>query len=92
MAAKQISEPQQVSILEGGSVLVQYNNVTEADRLTLNGLAQAHVVVAPNTTLDHKIVLTAWLTKMSCDSVTLSALNEFVTKYATGQIAGTPTP
>jgi hypothetical protein len=77
----------QVSMLEGGGVLIQYNNVTDAQRARLERLAGGPVTVAPNATLPAKIVATAWTAKLTCNDVDSDALENFARQYV-GKGAG----
>ena len=79
-----ISPPQQLAVLEGGQILIQYRDISETDRLTLNGFAGANVVVAPNTTMPGKIILTAWRTKVTCKMPDEAPIRAFIQKFATG--------
>jgi len=74
-----LSRPVQVGILERGDVLLQHDPQLDAAAVaTLEGLAGAHVVVAPNPNLPDPVVGTAWLYKRSCQSVDAAALQELV--------------
>jgi len=68
----------QVSILESGSVLVQYGAGLTSDGLaSVLALAGPHVVVAPGTALPSTIVATAWTWKLTCQSPDIAALSKF---------------
>jgi len=69
----------QVSILESGSALVQYDPDLPADQIGMvTSLAGPDVVVAPAADLPAAVVATAWTWKLSCSSPDLSALTRFV--------------
>ncbi len=78
-----IPAPQQVGLLEGGAVLIQYRGLTAAELDEVRSLVGEHVVVAPATELPdgNRIVGTAWLQKVTCRSVDLPALRRFVTAH-----------
>lgn len=74
-----ITRPVQVGLLEGGAVLLQHRpDLPAEEQGQLEALADAGVVVAPNPDLDDAVVATAWLYKLSCSSVDVAALREFV--------------
>jgi hypothetical protein len=72
----------QVSMLEGGAVLVQYRGMNDADRAELEALAGGQVTVAPNPSLPAPVVATAWTYKLSCQGVDTKALSEFIKDHA----------
>ena len=84
VVGKPIYAPQQLAVLEGGQILIQYRDISETERLTINGFAGKNVVVAPNPTMPNKIILTAWRTKVTCDRPEDAPIREFVGKFATG--------
>ena len=68
----------QVGILERGDVLLQYDPaLPDPDRVALEALAGARVVVAPNPDLPDLVVATAWLYKRTCRSDFVDGLREF---------------
>jgi uncharacterized membrane protein len=74
-----LSRPVQVGLLEQGDVLIQHRpDLPEPEVEALVGLAGESVVVAPNADLPDPIVATAWLHKVSCGTVDVSALQDFV--------------
>jgi hypothetical protein len=74
-----LPRPVQVGILEQGDILIQYDpDLDDASITTLEDLAVAHVVVAPNPDLPDPVVGTAWVYKRTCRSVDAAALQELV--------------
>lgn len=75
-----LDQPSQVSVLEGGGVLVQYrpDAVDGADRGRLERLVAPGVVVAPEPSLPAVVMATAWLKKQTCDGVDIEVLTRFV--------------
>jgi hypothetical protein len=76
-----LDKPTQVGALEGGSVLVQYRDLSAADVQRLESVAGDKVIVAPNPDLPDKVVATAWVFKRTCSAVDTAALTEFVTAH-----------
>lgn len=77
-----LSEPldraTQVTILEGGAALVQYDEgLTDDETAALVRLAGEAIVVAPGGDLPAPIVATAWTWKLSCDSLDPDRIEEF---------------
>ena len=77
----------QVSMLEGGAVLLQYKELTERQRTRLSSLAGGAVTVAPNPDLPAKVIATAWTAKVTCTDVDSGALRQFIRTFA-GRGAG----
>jgi drug/metabolite transporter (DMT)-like permease len=77
-----LSRPEQVGALEGGIVLIQHRDLSDAERAELAPLATGNVVVAPNPSLPDRIVVTAWLFKQTCSGVDLAELRGFVRTHA----------
>lgn len=82
-----LSEPQQVSILEAGGVVVTYHRLSEADR----GQLEAHVrdrfpgrvAVTSYDKLGYgQVALTAWGVLQRCEALDLAALDSFVATHA----------
>jgi hypothetical protein len=76
-----LSRPEQVAVLEGGGVLVQYRDLPAAERRRLERLAGPGVTVAPNPDLPPRVVTTAWTVKQTCDGVDLDALEAFIDRH-----------
>lgn len=73
-----IDRPLQVTALEGGMVLVQHRDLSDADVAALEDLGSEVVVVAPNPDLPEPVVLTAWITKQTCSGVDLDTVETFI--------------
>jgi hypothetical protein len=73
-----VERPLQVTALEGGMVLVQYRDLSEADVAELEAVGSDQVIVAPNDALTEPVVLTAWLTKQTCSGVDVDEVETFV--------------
>ncbi len=85
-------EPQlQVGILEQGRIVVQYHGLNAADQKAISTLASDDVVTAPAPDLpgDTSIVATAWMTKMSCRSLDIDAIEDFA-RTRSGKAPGHP--
>ena len=68
----------QVSILEAGRALVQWEEGSDASVVAeLEGLAGPTVVVAPGSGLPAPIVVTAWTWKLTCRDLDLIAISDF---------------
>ena len=82
-----LSEPEQVSVLESGGVVVTYNGLEEPDREALEQRVadrfEGRVAVTSYDKLDEgEVVFTAWGALQRCDDVDLKALDAFVAAYA----------
>jgi hypothetical protein len=80
--AEPLPRPRQVGVLEAGRILVQHRGLDDADRAALEALAGPDVVIAPNPDLPVPIVVTAWVTKMTCTDVDIDPIEAFVTDHA----------
>lgn len=80
--AEALSGPLQVTVLEAGKVLIQYQDVSSGDVERLSDLAGENVVVAPGTDLPDAVVSTAWRKKQTCSAVDTGSLEEFIEIYA----------
>ncbi len=71
--------PVQVRILEGGGVVLQYEDGVGADTVTLlESIASDTIVVAPaHGDLPSPIVATAWTWKLTCGEPDLERIREF---------------
>ena len=87
-----LTEPEQVSVLEGGAVVVTYNGVSEAERERL----EQHVserydarvaVTAYDMLASGEMAFTGWGVLQRCDGLDLEALDSFVATYADEQPA-----
>jgi len=73
-----IDEKLQVTILEGGRTLVQYQpDLAAAQVESLRALGSLRIVVAPNPTLDSPVVATRWQAKMTCAEASPTELETF---------------
>jgi hypothetical protein len=79
-----LDRPVQVSALEGGQVLIQYEKVPPETRRALVALAHRydHVTVAPGRALPSKIVAPAWLFMQRCNGTDTKALRDFIVVHA----------
>ena len=73
-----IERPLQVTALEGGMVLVQHRDLSEADVTALEDLGSDVVIVAPDPDLPEPVVLTAWITKQTCSGADLDTIETFI--------------
>ncbi|MGH9180050.1 MAG: EamA family transporter [Acidimicrobiales bacterium] len=71
-----VARPVQVTVLEGGGVMVQYRDLSPVDRRRVEALAGDGVVVAPNPDLSDPVVATAWRYRLSCDSAGEAAVDD----------------
>jgi hypothetical protein len=71
----------QVSMLEGGQILIQYKDLSTKDRAKVEALAGGPVSVAPNPELPAKVVATAWMAKVICSGVDSDALVKFAARF-----------
>ena len=76
-----IDRPVQVGMLEGGAVLLQYNDLSADERSALEALATGPVTVAPNPGLTARVVATAWRFKQSCQALDVPTLSQFVSDH-----------
>jgi hypothetical protein len=76
-----LSRPEQVSLLEGGSVLVQYRDLPASERRRLERLAGSRVTVGPNPDLPQPVVFTAWTVAQTCEGVDLDAAEAFIERF-----------
>lgn len=82
-----IPDEQQVHNLEDGGVIVQYNpDILPKDSWkVLEDVAmdagRRHVIVAPRYNMEHTIVVTAWNTILSLDTVEEERIQQFIRAY-----------
>ncbi|HET7489858.1 MAG TPA: EamA family transporter [Acidimicrobiales bacterium] len=77
-----LSRPLQVTVLEGGGVLIQYRGAAPKGVLALAG---PKVVVAPNPDLPSDLVATAWRHRLVCaGDGDLAALRSFIDAHRGG--------
>lgn len=71
---------QQVGLLEGGMVVVQYHGLREAQVQQVEALAGDAVVIAPADALPDgaAVVATSWLHKQTCSALDTNALQDFI--------------
>lgn len=82
-----LTEPQQVSVLESGAVVVTHGSLSVSERAALRDLASGdnggRVAVAPYDRLPAKVVMLAgWEVLQRCNSVDPEAVAIFVGTYA----------
>ncbi len=83
----ELTEPQQVSVLEVGAVVVTHDGLTDADRTALEqhvtNRYSDRVAVSPYEPLDDAaVVFAGWGVMQRCDALDLAALDVFVDVYA----------
>ncbi len=76
--AEPLDRAMQVTALEGGQVLVQHRDLSDAEVAALEDLGSDIVVVAPNPDQTDPVVLTAWLTKQTCSGVDREIIRGFI--------------
>lgn len=82
-----LPEPQQVSVLEAGGVVVAYRDIGDEQRTRLEQHVRAHhegtVAVTPYEELEPgHVAFTAWGTLQRCEGVDLAALDAFTAAHA----------
>lgn len=82
-----LPEPEQVSVLEAGGVVVSYRDVGDEERIRLQQHVRQHhdgtVAVTPYEQLEPgQVAFTAWGTLQRCTGLDLAALDAFVAAYA----------
>ena len=65
-------------------MLVQYRDATDAG--AVQALRQTSVTIAPNPTLKHRVVATAWTYKLECATIDEPSLRKFIAAHK-GQAA-----
>lgn len=85
--ADALSEPQQVSVLEAGAVVVTYRDLGDDERALLEEAATkdhpGRVAVTPYDGLEEgEVAFTGWGALQRCEGVNLDALDAFVSTYA----------
>ena len=83
----ELTEPQQVSVLESGAVVISHGALPTDDRATLAGLAtgpyDGRVAVTPYEDLGpDEVVVAGWGVLQRCDSLDVEAIETFVATYA----------
>ena len=79
-----IPEPIQVTILEAGLALIQWQDLSGVDVVELEELAGSDVVVAPGSDLPSPVVVTAWTWKLTCSEIDVSAIGAFTSTRPRG--------
>ena len=82
-----LSEPQQVSVLEVGAVVVSHDGLSSADQAALEQHVtdrySTRVAVTPYPALgEQAVVFAAWGVLQRCDALDLVALDTFIDVYA----------
>lgn len=85
--AEPLSEPEQVSVLEGGAVVVTHRGLAEQDIAALGAMAEGELAgraaVTPYDRLaEGEVVLAGWGVLQRCDALDLAAVRAFVSAYA----------
>lgn len=82
---------EQVSTLELNIVIVQYGSAISADdRAGLERLAGDQVTVAPSGKDDDRVIVTGWMTKMTCVGASPDAVTAFIASYRKSSTAPGP--
>lgn len=86
-----LTEPQQVSVLEVGGVVVTYHDLGEEDRVALEEHVTRHhegrVAVTPYGQLERgEVAFTAWGVLQRCDGVDLEALDAFTAAHGEAEV------
>lgn len=80
LLTRTLTPGEQVALLEAMNVIVQYRD--DALRPQLEKLAvQGDVTVAPNPGLSKPIVLTAWTYKLNCETIDMTAIQNFIKSH-----------
>lgn len=83
-----LSGVEQVSTLELGVVIVQYGaRIGRDDLARLVELAGDRVTVAPTSRDDDQVIVTGWVTKMTCRGVDRPAVDAFIARYSESSAA-----
>lgn len=83
----EISQGYQIHLLEHGGILIQYKTsdqtVIDQLRVLARDLAQTNprIVLGPNASLEHEIVLTAWTYLENLDSLDEAQIKDFFQTY-----------
>ena len=85
--ADPLSEPEQVTVLELGGVVISHNGMGREDRQRLESLIAEHysgaVALTQYDKLDRgQVALTAWGKLQHCDALDVAAVEAFVAAYA----------
>jgi hypothetical protein len=83
----ELTEPQQVSVLESGAVVISHGALPASDRATLAELAtgtyEGRVAVTPYDDLTQdEVVLSGWGVMQRCASLDVDAIDTFIATYA----------
>ena len=83
----ELTEPQQVSVLESGAVVISHGALPAGDRAMLQDLAagpyDGRVAVTPYDGLpEAEVVLAGWGVLQRCDGLDVDAVEAFVATYA----------
>lgn len=84
-----LDEPEQVTLLELGAVVVTWNGLTEQDRAALEEFVAEHAEQVASTPYDGlepgRSAMAAWGALRLCEGVDLGALAAFTTRHAGGE-------
>lgn len=85
--AQPLTEPEQVTVLELGGIVVSHGALSEEDRATLERLltekyAGRAALTAYHRLGDGEVALTAWTVLQRCDAVDVAAIEAFIAFYA----------
>lgn len=80
-----LSEPEQVTVLELGGIVVSHGNLPDDERTALEELLAEYSGMAALTSYDElapgEVALTAWGALQRCDAVDRPAIESFITYY-----------
>ena len=87
IAVGALTDPQQVSVLESGAVVISHGPLPAGDRTTLEDLAtgayDGRIALTPYDDLQQdEVVLAGWGVLQRCDGLDVDAIETFVATYA----------
>lgn len=90
-----MSEPEQVSVLEIGAVVVTYRDISEADRqqivdVVAEGFTRRVAVTSYDKLEPGEVAMTGWGVLQRCAELDVEALRNFIRSYSDEQPAAPP--